>query len=284
MTAHEDMATRRRSLAAHDRRAIGQGLLILRRVGVRVTERLDRTVGAAVSGNSAVAMLMTLRAEGPQRPAWLASVTGLTTGGLSKAVDRLARHGFVTRGTKGTDGDGRSVRIALTDKGRRTASIIDDVASGSLRELADELDELVSIAGQVGVPAGRADPTASTTVLARLARVGVQLSEALRSSPIDDHAAVLVLCVLDGDGPCRPGRLVEVLGMSSGGVTKLVDRLAARGLVERSYGTLADRRGVVISITPAGLEELDTVLGFVVSHLQEASSAAASLTATDPSA
>jgi DNA-binding MarR family transcriptional regulator len=176
------------------------------------------------------------------------------------------------------------VRIALTDKGRRTASIIDDVASASLRELADELDALVSIAGQVGVPAGRADPAASAAVLARLGRVGVQLSEALRSSPVDDHASVLVLCLLDGDGTCRPGRLVEALGMSSGGVTKLVDRLAARGLVDRSYGTLADRRGVVISITPAGIEELDTVLGVVLSHLREASSAAASLAAVPESA
>jgi hypothetical protein len=47
-------------------------------------------------------------------------------------------------------------------------------------------------------------------------------------------------------GPMTPGRLAELTGLSSGGVTRLVDRLVARGLVERSADP-ADRRRVILT-------------------------------------
>jgi DNA-binding MarR family transcriptional regulator len=51
------------------------------------------------------------------------------------------------------------------------------------------------------------------------------------------------------DGPLTPGELGVRLGLSSGAVTALVDRLAERGYVERRPNP-ADRRSVQIYLLP----------------------------------
>jgi len=66
-------------------------------------------------------------------------------------------------------------------------------------------------------------------------------------------ASLVVLCSLDLDGPRRPGELQEVTGLSSGGVSKLLDRMEQAGVVKRTYGGVpGDNRGVVVSITRRG--------------------------------
>lgn len=50
-------------------------------------------------------------------------------------------------------------------------------------------------------------------------------------------------------GPLPPSRIAELLGITAGSVTALVDRLEAKGLVERAR-TTGDRRGVMVSATP----------------------------------
>lgn len=50
-------------------------------------------------------------------------------------------------------------------------------------------------------------------------------------------------------GPVAPSRIASALGLTSGSVTALVDRLEARGLVARARDP-ADRRGVLVSATP----------------------------------
>jgi DNA-binding MarR family transcriptional regulator len=50
-----------------------------------------------------------------------------------------------------------------------------------------------------------------------------------------------------------PTELGRGLMLSSGGVTKLIERLEARGLVVRTPDT-TDGRGVVVALTPPGLE------------------------------
>src|SRR5215212_6220169 len=67
------------------------------------------------------------------------------------------------------------------------------------------------------------------------------------------NASLVVLCSLDLDGPCRPGALQELTGLSSGGVSKLLDRMEAAGVVKRTYGGVpGDNRGVLVSITRRG--------------------------------
>ncbi|HET8561686.1 MAG TPA: MarR family transcriptional regulator [Marmoricola sp.] len=53
-----------------------------------------------------------------------------------------------------------------------------------------------------------------------------------------------------------PGRLIRETLVTSGTMTNRVDRLAARGLVRRSPDP-ADRRGVLVGLTPAGRRKVD---------------------------
>lgn len=60
------------------------------------------------------------------------------------------------------------------------------------------------------------------------------------------------LLVLASRGPLPASRLGGAVGLSSGAVTPLVDRLERHGHAERRP-VLADRRSVVVSALPAGL-------------------------------
>src|SRR5262249_42463105 len=65
-------------------------------------------------------------------------------------------------------------------------------------------------------------------------------------SPVQCH----VLHLIDPDQPLPMGRLAETLSCDASNVTGLVDRLEARGLVERKRSD-QDRRVKVIQLTTA---------------------------------
>jgi DNA-binding MarR family transcriptional regulator len=70
-----------------------------------------------------------------------------------------------------------------------------------------------------------------------------------------------VLATLRRTGPpfrLRPTDLTESLMLTSSGTTKRLDRLEQAGLVQREPDP-GDRRGTLISLTPAGHELIDSV-------------------------
>ena len=74
----------------------------------------------------------------------------------------------------------------------------------------------------------------------------------------------LTLVVVAMAGPARPSAIAQVTGLSTGGVTLLLDRLERDGLLQRAYGVDPhDRRAVIASLTEAGrrtLADLDDVV------------------------
>jgi DNA-binding MarR family transcriptional regulator len=56
-----------------------------------------------------------------------------------------------------------------------------------------------------------------------------------------------------------PGTLVAQTLVTSGTMTNRIDRLEHRGLVERQRST-DDRRGVLVQLTPVGLERVDAAM------------------------
>jgi DNA-binding MarR family transcriptional regulator len=68
-----------------------------------------------------------------------------------------------------------------------------------------------------------------------LAQYGQSVAQAMaKVAPATDLVSdgpVTVLCALDLDGPTRPGQLQGLTGLSSGGVSKLLDRLSEAKLV-----------------------------------------------------
>jgi DNA-binding MarR family transcriptional regulator len=55
------------------------------------------------------------------------------------------------------------------------------------------------------------------------------------------------------------GELAEAVLLSSGGMTARIDRMEAAGLVRRGPDP-EDRRGVLVELTPAGLEAIDRAI------------------------
>ena len=62
-----------------------------------------------------------------------------------------------------------------------------------------------------------------------------------------------------------PGQLVTETLVTSGTMTNRVDRLAARGYVER-HPDPTDRRGVIVRLTPQGMSVVDAALSDLLAH------------------
>ena len=69
--------------------------------------------------------------------------------------------------------------------------------------------------------------------------------------PID----LYVLNLLDLDGESTPGELARRTALTTGAITKLIDRLARLGLVQRSHD-LSDRRRVRLTIADKATENV----------------------------
>jgi DNA-binding MarR family transcriptional regulator len=62
----------------------------------------------------------------------------------------------------------------------------------------------------------------------------------------------VMLRALYGAAPEAPSRLAETMGMTKGAITKLADRLIAKGLILRRPST-EDARAQTLALTPAGV-------------------------------
>ncbi|MCG0276687.1 MAG: MarR family transcriptional regulator [Thermosediminibacteraceae bacterium] len=65
-----------------------------------------------------------------------------------------------------------------------------------------------------------------------------------------------VLFMLNEHGPLKMKHISECMGLSTGNMTIMIDRLVAKGLVERKFSA-EDRRVVIVGITPHGKEMLE---------------------------
>lgn len=104
---------------------------------------------------------------------------------------------------------------------------------------------------------GEKDRRAAQRVVLVAAQLGLAVTEsagrAVRDPDLVAPQSMTLLFSLDTDGPMRPTAIQELTGLSSGGVTKLVERLESKGLVARKTGVIADdRRGVLVELTRRG--------------------------------
>ncbi len=91
----------------------------LHRVAARLTDELTAVYAEHGLGEGDFDVLATLRRAGApyeRTPGELAEHTMITTGGMTKRLDRLERAGLVAR--RAAEGDGRGRVVALTPAGR----------------------------------------------------------------------------------------------------------------------------------------------------------------------
>lgn len=104
----------------------------LHRVAARLTDELTAVYAAHGLGEGDFDVLATLRRAGApyeRTPGELAEHTMITTGGMTKRLDRLERAGLVAR--RAAEGDGRARVVALTEAGLATidAAFADHMAN-----------------------------------------------------------------------------------------------------------------------------------------------------------
>jgi len=107
-------------------------------------------------------------------------------------------------------------------------------------------------------------------VLSRITRLARHLDRARRQA-FGDHGLEVwefdVLSALRRSGPpyqLSPGRLLRETMVTSGTMTNRVDRMVAKGLVERLPDP-QDRRGVQVRLTPRGRDAVDAALEALLS-------------------
>src|SRR3954463_16420282 len=108
-------------------------------------------------------------------------------------------------------------------------------------------------------------------VLSRVSRLARHLDRA-RAAAFTEHGLETwefdVLAALRRTGApyeLSPGQLVTQTLVTSGTMTNRVDRLAARGVVERRPAP-TDRRGVIVRLTSAGMAVVDAALADLLTH------------------
>ncbi|WP_203336262.1 MarR family winged helix-turn-helix transcriptional regulator [Nocardioides limicola] len=125
--------------------------------------------------------------------------------------------------------------------------------------MRDEVDELVEAWARE-----RADlDLAPVEVFSRIGRLARQLDrvrrEAFTEHRIESWEFDVLAALRRAGDPYQlsPGRLIRETLVTSGTMTNRVDRLTDRGLVERLPDP-HDRRGVLVRLTPAGKEAVDS--------------------------
>jgi DNA-binding MarR family transcriptional regulator len=102
--------------------------------------------------------------------------------------------------------------------------------------------------------------------------ISASMSAATGRPEFVGNAPLQVLCLLDVEGPARPSEIARVVGLTSGGTTKLLDRMEGAGLIWRAYGVIeTDHRGVEVVLTDDGREMIRTAAIALVQHVPEVS-------------
>ena len=131
----------------------------------------------------------------------------------------------------------------------------------------DEVDRIIA-AWEAESPGVDTEPLA---VLSRVSRLARHLDLARRRCFAAHGLEVWefdVLAALRREGApyeLSPGDLIHQTLSSSGTMTNRIDRLAERGLVERSTNP-ADRRSVRVRLTPAGAETVGAALDDLIAY------------------
>ena len=87
------------------------------------------------------------------------------------------------------------------------------------------------------------------------------------------EAEVLMATRVRGDAATTPGDLRTQLNLTSAGITKRIDMVEARRLIERRPNP-DDRRSVTLHLTPAGEELADEVIKAVATAIEDVTATA----------
>lgn len=236
-------------------------------------------------------VLISLDVFGPQQPGSVAALLGLTSGGVSKLIDRLEHQQLVQRSFGAVPHDRRAVLVELTELGRDAIvafdAVVTGLAEGLLAAIAPLLPDHEGGAGH-GPGAAATEPTPGTPMITGPVLAALFRFVALLDAPIwvvagdvevlhpSDPRGLLVLLRIDREGPIRAGDVPGLVGRSRAAAARLVSNLEASHLLARSADA-TDRRGVRLELTPVGQAVLRGVIASVALALDDIRPAMADL-------
>jgi DNA-binding MarR family transcriptional regulator len=130
-------------------------LMVIGEFGSRTTAALAHGIGdEELVRNIPVLLLADLALHGQRRPTDLMRVTGLTSGGITKQLDRLERAGLIARTFGQVAGDRRAIVVSLTPDGMDVARRLSEAFRDSLAVSGDIVGELIDALEQVRTGVG----------------------------------------------------------------------------------------------------------------------------------
>ena len=125
-----------------DRRKAEEMLLVLGRLGRAVHDALVARVEPAIVGDAKIFVIVRLHLRGPQRPSDIVQALGMSSGGVTKLLDRLEAAGYISREFGAIKNDRRATRLVLTPKGAGLAQDYADALLSELDEVRDAIERL----------------------------------------------------------------------------------------------------------------------------------------------
>lgn len=117
-------------------------LIIFGRLGRAVHDAIAARVETALVGNADVFVICSLHLRGPLRPSDIVDGIGMTSGGVTKLIDRLEQRGYIRREFGAVASDRRATRLVLTEDGVRLARDYADAILSEMDTVADAIESL----------------------------------------------------------------------------------------------------------------------------------------------
>lgn len=226
---------------------------------IGLTDVVDDTFGTEDISDVEMVAILALVADGSISTTELRRRSGLGRRAQDRLVDQLLNSGIIDR-ARAPD-DARVHVLTLTQRGEDAVGALGRRTSDYFTASGDLVAEILSILGGPGDATHDREADESVTsleVLEQIASLGNELDRAIRAQRAPKHPkdrAQNALVLIAADDRARPSRLAELLHLSPGGLTYVLDGLEADGLIMRRHGQIpGDRRAVVVELTADGRE------------------------------
>lgn len=119
--------------------ATARAMLVLGGAGSAISQHIKQLTGnPTLASNASLTVILSLWRFGPMHPTALSERYGMTTGGMTKVIERLEEAGIVTK-SKSDPHDGRKVSVDFTEAGRTVTSLLLESLRDPVGALLDEL-------------------------------------------------------------------------------------------------------------------------------------------------
>jgi DNA-binding MarR family transcriptional regulator len=128
-------------------RSVQATLVVLGRMGSVLHDAIARELGEGLTGNDTIGTLFQLEVEGSMRPGQIQDLTGLSSGGVSKMLDRLEAAGLIVREYGVLPADRRASVVHITRRGRQTNRRVANAVLAVMGDVRVALKEIDAILG-----------------------------------------------------------------------------------------------------------------------------------------